>query len=101
MKIKKNDNWQKLVGQRLETAAKVLDKKQVDMGTVAGASPQAWNNYVHGARPLPIDAAISLCNRFGLTLDWIYRGDPSGLPRALADKLAPMPDSSIIAIKRR
>lgn len=46
----------------------------------AGMSPSAWNNYETGDRRISIDAAIALCDRFGVTLDWIYRGRIAGLP---------------------
>ena len=100
MKLKQNDDWQKLVGQRLEQARIVLGKKHVEMARVADASPQAWNNYTKGARPLALEGAILLCNRYGLTLDWIYRGRTEGLPHSLADKLM-QETSTVVPIKRR
>ena len=41
-----------------------------------------------GARPLTIDAAISICEEYGLTLDWLFRGDRSMLPHHLALEIA-------------
>ncbi len=35
-----------------------------------------------------IDEAMQLCDTYGVTLDWIYLGDPSGLPHRLAQALA-------------
>lgn len=29
---------------------------------------------------------MKLCDEYSLTLDWIYRGDPSGLPYRMWDK---------------
>lgn len=50
-------------------------------------TPQRWNNYVAGRDRLPLNVALKLCQRFGLTLDWIYRGDTNGLPVRLARQI--------------
>lgn len=52
-----------------------------------GIEPTAYSNYEGGKRP-GLDAAIALCDAFGVTLDWIYLGDVSGIPHELALKLA-------------
>lgn len=49
----------------------------------AGISTSAWNNYETGDRRINVDTAILLCERFGVTLDWIYRGRIAGLPHEL------------------
>jgi DNA-binding XRE family transcriptional regulator len=33
-----------------------------------------------GVNLIPVHEAVKLCVMFGVTLDWIYRGDVSGLP---------------------
>jgi len=48
-----------------------------------GISTSAWNNYETGDRRINLDTAIVLCERFGVTLDWIYRGRIAGLPHEL------------------
>jgi hypothetical protein len=37
---------------------------------------------------LTIDAAHRLCDEYGVTLDWLYRGDRSRLPHHLAIDIA-------------
>jgi hypothetical protein len=44
-----------------------------------GFNPTQWNNWETGTRRIPVDAAERLCDRYGLTLDWIYRGRRDGL----------------------
>lgn len=47
-----------------------------------GVSFQSWNNYEKGEdedRRPEIDAAIKICQKTGVTLDYIYLGDKDGL----------------------
>lgn len=54
-----------------------------------GIGPTTWNNYERlGVRP-DLDAARKLVAKFGVTLDWVYEGDTSGLTLALVEKLRP------------
>lgn len=87
MKIEKNSRWQRMVGNRLQMTRLALGKSQADLARVLLISPQRWNNYERGARPIDIEFAIRLCERFGLTLDWLYRGQMGGLPFELAQRL--------------
>ncbi len=57
---------------------------QVEFCAAAGIPYNTWNNYETARGRPKLDIAVQLCTRFGLTLDWIYRGDPSGLPIRLA-----------------
>jgi transcriptional regulator with XRE-family HTH domain len=50
--------------------------------------PNRYSQYETGARPLTIDAALRICNEYGLTLDWLYRGERSTLPHKLAIDIA-------------
>ena len=50
----------------------------------AGIEQSRYNKYEGGGRPLTLQAAMQLCETYALTLDWLYRGDPSGLPYKLA-----------------
>lgn len=49
----------------------------------SGINPSAWNNYETGDRRISVNAAMVLCDRFGVTLDWIYRGRIVGLPHEM------------------
>jgi len=39
-----------------------------------------WSQYETGKRLLCLFVAMRFCERYGTTLDWFYRGSPSGLP---------------------
>ncbi len=38
-----------------------------------------YNNWETGARRIPVEAAEKLCEAYGLTLDFVYRGRRDGL----------------------
>lgn len=44
-----------------------------------GFSYTQYNNWEKGARRIPIESAERLCDDYGLTLDFIYRGRLDGL----------------------
>ena len=47
-----------------------------------------YSQYETGTRTLTIDAAHRICDEYGVTLDWLYRGDRSKLPHHLAIDIA-------------
>jgi transcriptional regulator with XRE-family HTH domain len=101
MRVKHDDNWQKQVGQRLEATLGALNIADADVARAIEITPQRWSNYVNGHRPISVDLAIALCNRYGLTLDWIYRGRIDGLAVSLADKLRPpAPPATVVHIQK-
>lgn len=100
MRKKRSAEWLAAVGVRLEVSRKALGVDHVDMAKAAKVSAQAWSNYVRGERPLDIEAASELCKKYKLTLDWIYRGDPDGLPYALGAKVAPR-DAMVVPLPKR
>lgn len=56
-----------------------------------------WTQIEQGNR-IGIDAAINLVREFGLTLDWIYLGDRSRMPRDLLAEIdAKMDDTERMA----
>lgn len=75
------------VARRLARSRRALGLDQEMFGDGAGLSQPRYNQYETGRRLLTLAAAMALCERYNLTLDWIYRGDPSGLPYRLADAL--------------
>lgn len=71
---------------RTRAALGIGDQKE--FGLAAGLSQPQYHQFESGKRRLSLDAALALCETYGLTLDWLYRGDPSGLPYRLARDLA-------------
>jgi transcriptional regulator with XRE-family HTH domain len=54
----------------------------------ANLKPNRYCQYETGARLLTIDAAQRICDAYGVTLDWLFRGDRSMLPHHLAIDIA-------------
>lgn len=76
------------VGRRLRlTRAALRYADQKSFGEAAGLQQSHYTRFENGSRLLTLAAAMVLCERFDLTLDWLYRGDPSGLPYRLASEI--------------
>lgn len=74
--------------ERIEAARKALGLTQIDFARRAFISPQQYTNWkTQGERP-SVDQAIALCKAHGLTLEFLYRGDLSGLRHALHNDVA-------------
>src|SRR5262245_24728025 len=58
-----------------------------EMALAIGCTPQYWGNCKHAKRAMNFRHMIRLCERFGLTLDWLIAGKPHGLSSAAEDKL--------------
>jgi transcriptional regulator with XRE-family HTH domain len=54
----------------------------------ANLKQNRYNQYESGVRPLTIDAAHRICDEYGVTLDWLFRGDRSRLAHHLAIDIA-------------
>lgn len=91
--------WHEDVTRRLVETREALGLDQQTFGLEAGLSQSRYNNYESGLpnRVVTIDAALLLCERYNVTLDWLYRGDPSGLPSRLWESIRSarkVPDNS-------
>lgn len=60
------------------------EMSQAEIARLSGVGRQAWNNAETGDNRLGLDNAMKICVRTGVSLDYIYFGNPSGLPHALA-----------------
>jgi transcriptional regulator with XRE-family HTH domain len=85
------------IAMRLDALMKALNLKQVEFAGLVGISQPALNNYLKALRRPDLDVAIAIQSRTGVTLDWIYLGDRSGLPIRLASVL---PDLSAPAAEK-
>ena len=75
------------VARRLTRTRQAFGMQQQEFGVSAGMSQPQYNQFETGKRLLTLHYALALCERYGLTLDWLYRGDPSGLPYSLHEKI--------------
>ena len=55
--------------------------QQQDLARACGAEPNRWSNW-EAARTLPDPLVMARAQAlFGISLDWIYAGDPGHLPQ--------------------
>lgn len=90
----------KAVSARLELTRKALGLSAREFAGAAGIGDSTYSNYKKAKRSPEIENALKLCDRFELTLDWIYRGDPSGLKYGLAEKINQLRRQSNTAKKK-
>ena len=82
-----SDTSPEYVAKRLELFRKSLGLRQVDVAREFGWSQQKWGQWENGRRTPNIPDMIELAERYGVTLDYIYRGDMSRLPEWMAKKI--------------
>lgn len=75
------------IGQRLLLTRQALDYKQNEFAARAKMAINTYNQYEMGRNRPQLEQAFALVDAYGLTLDWIYNGDPSGLRAQLADAI--------------
>lgn len=75
----------KAIGDRLETLRQALDLSQTEFASRAGIAQNTYNQYAKGKNLIRLDFAERICDEYGVTLDWIYRGDTSSLPLNIAN----------------
>ena len=75
------------IGERLRITRLAMKLTQKSMAHPLSVTREAYTMYETGARIPPWDMAIELTEAWGLTLDWIYKGDLSGLPAHLVEKI--------------
>lgn len=78
------------VAERLRWTRAALNLTAAEFCRRADIRQNAYANW-EALRSRPdLESALRLCTAFGLTLDWIYRGEPSGLRQDFAAKLLPL-----------
>jgi DNA-binding XRE family transcriptional regulator len=75
------------IGRRLAVTRQVLGLQQNEFCERAKIAPNTYNQYEKGKKRPSVPNAIKLCDAYQLTLDWIFRGDPSGLRYETADAI--------------
>lgn len=78
----------KVLAKRLVMTREALGVTAAQICRAIDCKPNRWSQYETGERPITLAISIRFCEAYGLTLDWIYRGDPSGLPVRLHQKLS-------------
>ena len=58
---------------RLAELREDLDLTQEQLAEILGVSTKMVSNYETGANALPIDKALILSEKYGYSLDWLYK----------------------------
>ena len=78
----------KQIAERLRIARMAINpENQTEYARLAGLRQNRYHQYESGERPLTLDAALKLCRTYGLTLDWLFRGDNGYIPHALLERI--------------
>lgn len=71
------------IGERLRLVREIKQLGQGEFAKRAGMTASAYNQIEQGETRPSIESAIALRNAHGLTLDYIYCGDPGDLDPSL------------------
>ena len=77
----------KSISIRLAATQDALELSSAELCRQIHLKPNRWSQYVRGTRLVTLPVADKLCSTYGLTLDWIYRGNRVCLPQALTHKI--------------
>lgn len=77
----------KAIGARLLLTRQALGLAQNDFAKRAGIAVNTYNQYEMGKNVPNLRSGHALCDAYSITLDWLYRGDNSGLRLELADAI--------------
>lgn len=79
------------IGQRLTAIRQTTGMSKTDFAAVNGYNYTRYINWESGHRRMLPDDAEILCNKFGVTLDFIYRGIEAQLPHSLVIAMSSKP----------
>ncbi|CAN1724410.1 protein of unknown function [Hyphomicrobium sp. 1Nfss2.1] len=86
-RMKSEGRSNEAIAERLEIIRAVKGLSQKEFANAAGVNESTYSQYKKGIQAPNLEQANKLCDTWGLTLDWIYRGDNSGLDGDLRDAI--------------
>jgi transcriptional regulator with XRE-family HTH domain len=75
------------IGLRLKLSRTALGLGQGEFADRLDIARNTYNQYEKGVNKPPVESALKMRELFGLSLDWIYAGDPTFLRWELAEKI--------------
>jgi len=82
------------VGDRLRITIEAVAPSQAAFARVMDVSPTKLGNWLRGDNyPEPL-FLIRVCNEFGVTMDWFYRGSRAGVAASVAASLRQAEEAS-------
>lgn len=83
----RSDDVKLAVGLRLAAVREALGLDQGEVAREVGATRTAVSNWERGDRLADPLAMVRLCDRHGVTMDWIYRNQLGAVAMDLAEKV--------------
>ena len=75
------------VGQRLSRLRRALGLTQRQLADQLNITGPRWANYELGTSRIPVDMALELVRRWDVSLDWVYYGNRSMMPKSLLRRI--------------
>jgi len=75
------------VGERLKSLRLYHEKTQAEFSASVQIDPTSYGKIEKGMKPLKADMAYRIAERWGVSMDFLYRGRLTELPADLADSL--------------
>ncbi|MEN9062869.1 MULTISPECIES: helix-turn-helix domain-containing protein [Ponticoccus] len=75
------------VGERLEALREYNEMTRAQFATSVGIDPTSYGRIEKGQKPLKADMAYRIAERWGVSMDFLYRGRLTEIPAKLADTL--------------
>lgn len=75
------------IGRRLKATRQALGLRARDIHRATGIGESAWSQYENGRRFPDLMQMLPFAERFGIPLDWIYRGIIAAVPYEIAQKI--------------
>lgn len=72
------------IATRLKKFREAYRLSQAEVCRRTGIGPSAWSNYEQAFRRIKLDHAITLKSEWGVSIEWIYLGDTSGLSQTVS-----------------
>jgi transcriptional regulator with XRE-family HTH domain len=88
------------IGRRLIALRERHERSQVEFARELHIAKNTLNGYERGKRPLTLETAKRIRSRWGISLDWLIRGDVGQPGHELALTLGPRPKISEDQAKR-
>lgn len=76
------------IGLRIELLHNALGMNQSTFASATGVRQTTLSNYKKGTNRLSLDEAFKIVTFARVTLDWLYFGDPSGMPMDLWQRIS-------------
>ena len=78
-------------GHRLRVTRLALGITEAQAATVSGRSVDTWRKYEATGKGHCTKAVVRFAGHYDVSLDWIFCGDPRGLPQPTKGKVAILP----------